>query len=70
MVVTTLAAHSAWARAIAARACASCSLVLREDRRAILRADVIALPVELGRIVRREKDIEQLGVADLRRDRR
>src|SRR4030095_2556233 len=35
------------------------ALVLREDGRAILRADVAALPVELGRVVRREENIEQ-----------
>ena len=45
-------------------------LVLREDRRAILRADVVALAVELGRVVGREEDVEQIVVAELRRDRR
>src|SRR5215210_3120390 len=36
-----------------------------EDRRAILGADVIALAVELGRVVGREKDVEQVVVAQL-----
>src|SRR5690242_8729902 len=40
-------------------------VVLRKDRRAILRPDVVALPVELGRIVSREKDIEQVLVTEL-----
>ena len=37
-------------------------LVEREDRAAVLRADVVALAVELGRIVRAEEHVEQLGV--------
>src|SRR5436305_12543580 len=41
-------------------------IVGREDRRAILRADVVALAVELGRIVRREEDVEQVAVIELR----
>ena len=40
-------------------------LVLGEDRRAILGADVIALAVELGRVVDREEDVEQVAIADL-----
>jgi hypothetical protein len=39
--------------------------VLREDRGPILGADVIALAVELGRIVCREKDVEQVAIAQL-----
>src|SRR5437868_14488458 len=39
--------------------------VLGEDRRAILGADVIALTVELGRVVSGEEDVEQIVVADL-----
>ena len=38
---------------------------LREDRRAILRADVIALAVELGVGLRREEHVEQVAVAEL-----
>src|SRR4051794_31760814 len=38
---------------------------MREDRRAILRADIIALPVELGRVMRCEEHIEQVAIADL-----
>ena len=39
--------------------------VLGKDGRAILGADVIALAVELGCVVDREKDVEQLGIADI-----
>src|SRR4029079_17084238 len=38
---------------------------LREKRRTILRADVIALPVELGRIVGGEEDVEEVVIADV-----
>ena len=39
-----------------------------EDRRAILRAGVRSLAVQLGRVVRdREEDLQQLAVADLLR---
>ena len=40
-------------------------LVLRKDRRAILSPDVVALPVELGRVVNRKEDVEQIVIADL-----
>ena len=40
-------------------------LILREDRGTVLRADIIALAIELCRVVRREEDVEQLVVADL-----
>jgi hypothetical protein len=40
-------------------------LVLREDGGAILGSDVIALAVELGRVVSREEDVEQIVVAQL-----
>src|SRR4051794_20260137 len=40
-------------------------LVLWENRRAVLRPDVIPLTVELRRVVRREKDVEQIVVAEL-----
>ena len=33
-------------------------LALREDRRAILGSDIIALAVELGRVVNRKEDVE------------
>src|SRR6185503_6929567 len=39
--------------------------VLRADRRSILRADVVALPIQLRRIMRGEKDVEEIGIADL-----
>ncbi len=35
-----------------------------EHDRTVLRADVVALPVQLGRIVRREEDLEDLAIAD------
>ncbi len=38
-----------------------------EDRRAVLSADVGALPIELRRVVRGEENAQQLSVADLRR---
>ena len=38
-----------------------------EDRRPVLRADIGALPVAAGRVVRAPEDLEQPGVADLRR---
>src|SRR5690606_23801250 len=42
------------------------ALVQGEDRRAVLAADVIALAVLLGRVVRhRQEDLQQLPVADL-----
>src|SRR5438874_50426 len=40
---------------------------LREDRRAILGADVVALPVELRRVVGGKKDVEQVVVTQLLR---
>src|SRR5436305_13745800 len=42
-------------------------VALREDRRAILGADVIALAIELRRVVGREEDIQQIVVAELLR---
>src|SRR5579863_2918716 len=41
--------------------------IVEEDCRAVLGADIGALAVKRGRIVRAPEDIEQLGVADLRR---
>jgi len=41
------------------------AFVLGEYRRAILRADVVALPIELSRVVGREKDVEEVVVAQL-----
>src|SRR3954470_3754876 len=41
-------------------------LVQREDRRSILSPDVIALTVELRRVMRPEEDVEQVVIADLR----
>ncbi|CAD9218111.1 hypothetical protein BCEN4_1190029 [Burkholderia cenocepacia] len=40
---------------------------MREHDRPVLRADVVALPVQRGRIVRREEDLEDLAIADARR---
>src|SRR5580692_10651447 len=37
-----------------------------EDHRAVLRADIVALPVKLGRIVDRKENIENLAVTDRR----
>ena len=37
---------------------------MREDRRAVLRADIIALPIKLRRIMRRKMNVEDVGVAD------
>ena len=37
----------------------------REDRTAILGADIVALPVQLGRIMRTQKDVVKLGQRDL-----
>ena len=48
--------------------CCCCVASAIEDRRAVLRADVGSLLVELRRIVRdREEDLEQLAVRDARR---
>ena len=42
-------------------------VVLREDRRAVLRADVVALPVQLGRVVGDgEEDLEELALRGAR----
>src|SRR5687767_423164 len=41
--------------------------VLREDRRTILGADVIALPVDLGRVMSGEENVEQVVEAELLR---
>ena len=51
MVVTTRPSLSALARSIAARASASCVVATGEDRAAVLRAHIVALAVELRRIV-------------------
>jgi hypothetical protein len=40
-------------------------VAVREDRRAVLRAHIRSLPVELGRVVNGEKHLEQVAVADL-----
>ncbi len=40
-------------------------LVEREDRAAVLGADVVALAVELGRVVRAEEHVVDLGERDL-----
>src|ERR1043165_6455674 len=42
-------------------------LVMDEDRRAVLRADVVALPVRRRRVVQAEEEIEDVVVRDLRR---
>lgn len=39
---------------------------MREHDRTVLGADVVALPVQLGRIVRREEDLEDLAITDAR----
>ena len=41
------------------------ALVLREDRRTILSPDVVALAIELRRVVNREEDVEQIVIAQL-----
>ena len=40
---------------------------MHEDRGAVLRADVVALPVRRGRIVEAEEEVEDVAVRDLRR---
>ncbi len=42
------------------------AIVERKDRRAVLGADIVALPVELGRIVGAEEDVEDLGIGNRR----
>ena len=64
IVVTIGAGQSAAARSIAAPRRRLLLAARREDRRAILGADVIALAVELGRIVGGEEDVEQLVIGD------
>ena len=44
-----------------------CSSLGVEDRRAVARADVVALPVAGRRVVDLEEELQQLAVADLRR---
>lgn len=39
---------------------------MREHDGTVLGADVVALPVQLGRIVRREEDLEDLAITDAR----
>ena len=49
-------------------ATSACSAFDGEDRRAILRPGIRALPIELGRIVdHREENLQQPSVADLAR---
>src|SRR5439155_3036851 len=42
-------------------------VALREDRRAVLSANVVALTIELRRVVRGEEDVEQVVVTQLLR---
>src|SRR4051794_34231952 len=42
-------------------------VVVYEDRGAVLRADVVPLPVRRGRIVQAEEEVEDVVVGDLRR---
>ena len=68
VVIGRLHLPDASTRAFTRSAVVFCSGRLREDRRAVLRADVVALTVERGRVVQLEEPLlEQVFVAEHRR---
>ncbi len=70
IVVTMGWLRSAWARAMAACAFSACSWFSGKMAEPIQGADIVALPVELGRIVHVEEDVEQQNHSRARPDHR